>query len=174
MNSEKFLLDSNIFMTPSRSYYSFDFAQGFWRQMRTAIHSGNVFILDVIYKEITKGNDKLAEWLKNTIDNNNSCKIRVQDEEIIKEYSKIQNYISTCNLYQQQAISEWAKREIADPWLIATAIAKNCTIITFEIHGNPQSQQKAKKIKILDIADYFRVSYHDLFYFMRKMKFSWP
>ena len=71
MNSEKFLLDSNIFMTPSRSYYSFDFAQGFWRQMKTVIHSGNVFILDVIYKEITKGNDKLAEWLKNTVDNNN-------------------------------------------------------------------------------------------------------
>ena len=54
MNGEKFLLDSNVFMTPSRSYYPFDFAQGFWRHMRTAIRSDNVFILDVVYKYITK------------------------------------------------------------------------------------------------------------------------
>lgn len=173
MNSEKFLLDSNVFMTPSRAYYPFDFAQGFWRQMRTALHSGNVFILDVIYNEIMKGKDDLAEWFKDTIANT-SCQLRVQDKGIVNEYAKIQNYISTCDLYQPQAISEWAKFEIADPWLIATAIAKKYAIITLEIHGNPQPHQKAKRIKILDVADHFCVSYHDLFYFMRKMKFSWP
>ena len=169
MNSEKFLLDSNVFMTPSRNYYPFDFAQGFWRQMRSAIHSGNVFILDVIYNEIIKGKDDLAEWFKDTVANT-SCQLRVQDEEIVKEYAKIQNYISSCDLYKPQAISEWAKREIADPWLIATAIAKKYAIITLEIHGNPQPHQKAKRIKILDVADHFCVCY----YFMRKMKFLWP
>ena len=173
MNSEKFLLDSNVFMTPSRNYYTFDFAQGFWRQMRSAIHSGNVFILDVIYNEIIKGKDDLAEWFKDTVANT-SCQLRVQDEEIVKEYAKIQNYISSCDLYKPQAISEWAKREIADPWLIATAIAKKYAIITLEIHGNPQPHQKAKRIKILDVADHFCVCYHDLYYFMRKMKFLWP
>lgn len=173
MNSEKFLLDSNIFVTPSRSYYPFDFAQGFWRHMRTAIHSSNVFILNVIYNEIMKGKDDLAEWLKDTVANNTACLLKVQDEEIINEYAKVQNYIATCNLYKQQAISEWAKRDIADPWLIAAAIAKNCAIITFETHQNPQPQQKAKRIKIPDVADYFGASYHDLYYFMRKMKFSW-
>ena len=173
MNSEKFLLDSNVFMTPSRNYYPFDFAQGFWRQMRSAIHSGNVFILDVIYNEIIKGKDDLAEWFKDTVANT-SCQLRVQDEEIVKEYAKIQNYISSCDLYKPQAISEWAKREIADPWLIATAIAKKYAIITLEIHGNPQPHQKAKRIKILDVADHFCVCYHDLYYFMRKMKFLWP
>ena len=173
MNSEKFLLDSNVFMTPSRNYYPFDFAQGFWRQMRSAIHSGNVFILDVIYNEIIKGKDDLAEWFKDTVANT-SCQLRVQDEEIVKEYAKIQNYISSCDLYKPQAISEWAKREIADPWLIATAIAKKYAIITLEIHGNPQPHQKAKRIKILNVADHFCVCYYDLYYFMRKMKFLWP
>ena len=173
MNSEKFLLDSNVFMTPSRNYYPFDFAQGFWRQMRSAIHSGNVFILDVIYNETIKGKDDLAEWFKDTVANT-SCQLRVQDEEIVKEYAKIQNYISSCDLYKPQAISEWAKREIADPWLIATAIAKKYAIITLEIHGNPQPHQKAKRIKILDVADHFCVCYHYLYYFMRKMKFLWP
>lgn len=157
MNSEKFLLDSNVFMTPSRAYYPFDFAQGFWRQMRTALHSGNVFILDVIYNEIMKGKDDLAEWFKDTIANT-SCQLRVQDKGIVNEYAKIQNYISTCDLYQPQAISEWAKFEIADPWLIATAIAKKYAIITLEIHGNPQPHQKAKRIKILDVADHLGLS----------------
>ena len=169
MNSEKFLLDSNVFMPPSRSYYPFDFAQGFWKQMRTALNSGNVFILDVIYNEIMKGKDDLAEWFKDTV----VSQLRVQDEEIIKEYANVQRYIATCDLYKPQAVAEWAKRDIADPWLIAAAIAKNCAIITLEIHQNPQPQQKAKRIKIPDVADHFGVSYYDLYYFMRKMKFSW-
>lgn len=166
----KFLLDSNIFMTPSRNYYPFDFAQGFWRQMKSAIHSDDVFILDVIYDEIMKGKDDLAEWLKDAV----VSKLKVQDVDIIKEYANIQNYISACNLYKPQAIAEWAKRDIADPWLIAAAVAKNCAIITLETHGNPQPPQQAKSIKIPDVADYFCVKYYDLYYFMRKMKFLWP
>ena len=166
----KFLLDSNVFMTPSRSYYPFDFAQGFWRQMKTAISSDNVVILDVVYNEIMKGKDDLAEWFKDAV----VSQLRVQDDGIIREYANVQNYISTCNLYKSQAVAEWAKRDIADPWLIATAVAKNYAIITLEIHGNPQPQQKAKSIKIPDVADRFCVSYYDLYYFMRKMNFVWP
>ena len=166
----KFLLDSNVFMTPSRSYYPFDFAQGFWRHMKTAVSSGDVFILDVVYDEIMKGKDDLAEWLKDTA----VSQLKVQDLEVIREYANVQNYISACNLYKPQAIAEWAKRDIADPWLIAAAIAKKYTIITLEIHGNPQPNQKAKSIKIPDVSDHFCVKYYDLYYFMRKMKFSWP
>ena len=31
--AEKYLLDSNIFITPHRLYYPFDFAEGFWNQL---------------------------------------------------------------------------------------------------------------------------------------------
>lgn len=172
MNSEKFLLDSNSLIAPSKNFYPFDFAMGFWEHMKRIMKSGNVLLLDVVCDEITKGGDNLTTWLKEAI-KNTPCKITVQDPNIIQKYSIIQNHINSCNLYKQQAILEWADVSVADPWLIATAMAKNYVIITFEDHGNPQPQQKSKHIKIPDIADYFNVKYYDLFYFMRKMNFSW-
>lgn len=138
--------------------------------MRRAMQSGNVLILDVVYQEIMKGKDELSNWLKEAIEHT-TCKITVQDKDIIAKYSDVQNYIKTCDLYKPQALSEWAKREIADPWLIATAIAKNYVIITFEDHRKPQPQQKSKHIKIPDVADHFGVKYDNIYYFMRKRNF---
>ncbi len=33
MVTEKFLIDSNIFITPYQNYYPFDLAPGFWKQL---------------------------------------------------------------------------------------------------------------------------------------------
>lgn len=63
------------------------------------------------YNEILKGKDDLAEWFKDTV-TNTSCQLRIQDKEIVKEYANVQNYISTCDLYKPQAISQYAKNEI--------------------------------------------------------------
>ena len=172
MNSEKFLLDANSLIAPSKNFYPFDFAMGFWEHMKRIMKSGNVLLLDVVCDEITKGGDKLTTWLKEAI-KNTPCKITVQDPNIIQKYSIIQNHINSCNLYKQQAILEWSDVSVADPWLIATAMAKNYAVITFEKHKNVHPQQKASKIKIPNIADRFEVKYYDLFYFMRKMNFSW-
>lgn len=172
MNSEKFLLDANSLIAPSKNFYPFDFAMGFWEHMKHIMKSGNVMLLDVVYDEVIRGGDELTKWLTEAV-KGNPCKIAVQDKEIVEQYTAVLNYIMKCNLYKEQAISAWMKREVADPWLIAIAMAKNYVIITFEDHGNPQPQQKSKCIKIPDIADYFNVKYYDLFYFMRKMNFSW-
>lgn len=40
---DKYILDANVFMQPSRSFYPFDFAASFWRQMEQALLQKNVF-----------------------------------------------------------------------------------------------------------------------------------
>lgn len=42
MTAEKYLLDANILIAPSNSYYSFELAPGFWPQMN-ASSKGQVF-----------------------------------------------------------------------------------------------------------------------------------
>lgn len=76
MNSEKFLLDANSLIAPSKNFYPFDFAMGFWEHMKRIMKSGNVLLLDVVCDEITKGGDKLTTWLKEAI-KNTPCKITV-------------------------------------------------------------------------------------------------
>ena len=46
--SKIFLLDSNVFITPYRLYYPFDFAQGFWDQLAEKLKLDNVAVLDVV------------------------------------------------------------------------------------------------------------------------------
>lgn len=58
--AEKYLLDSNIFITPHRLYYPFDFAQGFWDQLEEKLKLDNVSVLDVVVSEVSKLEDELS------------------------------------------------------------------------------------------------------------------
>ncbi len=51
MVKEKFLLDTNTFITPYKSYYPFDLAPSFWKQLLPKLSSGNVSVLDIVQAE---------------------------------------------------------------------------------------------------------------------------
>ena len=55
---EKFLIDSNSFMTPYRQYYAFDLVPTFWKELSKRTDSGNLILLDMVKAEIEKGKDK--------------------------------------------------------------------------------------------------------------------
>ena len=67
---EKFLLDANTFITPFQNYYAFDFAPGFWTQLKTKLKLDSVYILDVARNEVMKGEDELSEWFDAIPDTN--------------------------------------------------------------------------------------------------------
>ena len=52
---EKFLIDSNSFMTPYRQYYAFDLVPTFWKELSKRTDSGNLILLDMVKAEIEKG-----------------------------------------------------------------------------------------------------------------------
>ena len=163
-------------MEPSRIYYPFDLAPGFWHQMGKAILSNNVLILDVVYNEIVKGNDELASWLKGIIGLN---KVITRVQPIIEAYGRVLSYISTCGFYKQAAIDTWSDIKIADPWLIATAIdiarEQEVIIITFEksIINISTKRQTHPNAKIPDVAANFNIACENLYYFMREMGIKW-
>ena len=58
--AEKYLLDSNVFITPHRLYYPFDFARGFWDQLEEKLKLDNVSVLDVVVSEVSTLEDELS------------------------------------------------------------------------------------------------------------------
>ena len=170
MMAELFLLDSNAFITPYRLYYPFDFAKGFWSQLEEKLQLENVIVLDVVEAELTKNEDELSKWLKQ-IDRLNT--VSVGNPDIISNFGLVLDYIAQCGYYKDIALRDWAKGDIADPWLIAAAMANEATIITTEkSSGGLSSKSPSRNAKIPDVAAHFGVKCEDLFYFMREMRFN--
>ncbi len=93
------------------------------------------------------------------------------DGEIIAKYAEILQYVQTCGYYNEKGLKEWARNDIADPWLIAAAAIKGYTVITFEESAGYLSvKNKSGKVKIPDIAKHFNVEVHNLYYMMRQLK----
>lgn len=69
-------------------------------------------------------------------------------------------------------MNSWAKDDVADPWLIAAAAAKDYSLITITFEqsvGVLNSKSKSGKVKIPDVAHYFGVKVHTLYYMMRQL-----
>lgn len=82
------------------------------------------------------------------------------------------NYLNDRSVFSQKAQEEWLSQKIADPWVIATAMVKNATIITFEVKSYPNKKQQIENVKIPNIAEHFGVKTADLFYMMRVLEFK--
>lgn len=110
--SEKYLLDSNIFISPHRRYYPFDFAQGFWNQLAEKLKLDNVAVLDVVVSEVSKMEDELSLWIE-SLEQFNSLSIKTSS--FVANYGEVLNYVKDCGLYREEALRNWAVGNIADP-----------------------------------------------------------
>ena len=63
MVEEKFLIDSNSFMTPYRQYYAFDLVPTYWKELAKRLDTGRMILLDMVKDEIDKGQDELSAWI---------------------------------------------------------------------------------------------------------------
>jgi hypothetical protein len=165
--SEVFLIDSNILIAPFHSYYSFEFAPEFWSFIEQNILSKKIALLDIVFDEIAAGTDELSAWIKNingleTIDHRN----------YIAHYAAILNFIQTSGFYKIEALHSWSMSTVADPFLIAAAIADQYTIITGERPNNGVNKTNpSPRAKIPDICSQFNVKWKDLFYMLRQLGF---
>ena len=166
----KYFLDSDSLITSYRSYYSFDFGGNFWNKLATILRQGEAVILANVRSEITKNSkDGLAEWLKNL----KGCKILTvrNNPKVLDCYAKIFQYLQNCNLYSDKALLKWAYVSIADPWIIASAMAYDYTIVKNEQSAG-KITTKSGNAKIPDVAKNFGVECITLFDFMRRMNFQ--
>ena len=125
----------------------------FWIRIAELIHNGEIYSSIKIKEEIDRGGDELTQWMKDNATKEFYCRI---DGEVLQKYAQLQNWANRNTIYTAAAKNEFAN--VADAYLVATAAAKNMTIVTYEVSA-PDSK---KKIKIPDVCNVFGVSYCDL------------
>ena len=164
---EIFLVDSNSFMTPYRFYYAFDLVPAYWNAILEFIKSGRVVVLDMVKSEIDNGEDDLSRWMSEA---DNLKVIPHVNESTIGKYQEIIQFIATSGFYKESALNTWAQRNVADPWLIASAATNGYTLVTEEVGTNNLStKQPQKSAKIPDVARKFEVKTINIYEMMRRL-----
>ena len=168
---KKFLLDTNTLIESYRRFYSFSIAQPLWVFLRSEVEAGRVLMLDVVFDEVIKGNDKLSEWT-GSID---FKPIDRRSNDILGRYAEVMNHIQNSPHYHDNALnrSGWASVGHADPWIVATAKARNHVVVTMEAPSIPAlGNNQTSKIKVPYVCNGLGVGWMNLFETLEYYQFS--
>ncbi len=151
----KYILDANVFITPARTYYSFDFGTKFWDFLLEKASSGIICSIDKVYDEIKEGdkNDPLRKWAEQDFE---QYFYPTKNNDVIKHYADIVKYVENNKAnYKEEAIKEFLEEKNTDAWVIAFAKYKNLVVVTEE-KSNPNSK---RKIYIPDVCNHCKVKF---------------
>lgn len=156
---DRYLIDSNIFVQAKNFHYRFEFCSQFWEWILKAHDAGIVYSIDKVRRELSNGRpeDPVKQWIERLPD---SFFIPDKhDSQTMRKYAEIMQWNASNTHYSAAAKLEFARADIADPFLIASAMAHGYEIITYEL---PKPEQK-KKVKIPDAALVFGVKTHFIY-----------
>lgn len=152
-----YCIDANILIQAWQKYYSPEICPSYWEVLNNLGKRGAIFIPELVYEEIEKGEDNLFEWLKNS-----DIPIKKIDGEVANCLKKI--YASNPN--HKYLVSSNGIHSKADPWVIAHAMKENAIVVTKE---TKDYFKKQTKIKIPHVCDNMNVSWIDDFEFIRNL-----
>jgi hypothetical protein len=155
----KYCLDTNVLIQAKNGPYGFDIAESFWELIDQKFDDTTIITPTLVYKELTDGNDELAEWIRAR--KGKECFIE-PDKEAQDILSAIADYVN--QNYPQHEAAEFLSK--ADPWVIAVAKVTNCVVVTQEtLVGN-----ESKKLKIPNICRKFGVKYIGTYQLLRELR----
>lgn len=154
-----YLFDTNIFIR-SKNEMPMDIWPTFWERFREMVNSDEIFTSITVKDEIDKGKDELTEWLKQNAPKSFYLSL---DADVMAQYTITQNWAKSNSLYTQTALNTFAN--VADAYLVATAAAKQMTLVTYE-GSSPNSK---KRVMIPDACNALGVRYCDLNTVLKEM-----
>ena len=150
MNNPEYVFDTNIFINLKNKYPSdISVFAPLWGKIETLFDSGIIISSDEVIEEIQKGNDDLESWAK-AHDNSfypSDESIQIIVKEILQKFGAL--------------VTKPKKPNSADPFIIALAKQKGCTVVTEEGHGteiNPTIPYVCNSygIKCIKLMDFLR------------------
>lgn len=155
----QYLIDANILIESKKRLPS-DVYVSLWKRFEALITSGDFVISVKVRDEIFRLKDELTEWCISHTDKKNYVEL---DTDIMGKYAATQRWAATCGKFQPSAISEYADDSHADAFLVATASAKDMTLVTLE-KSEPSRRNRVKipdacialKVKCCNLNDAFR------------------
>ena len=132
-----YYFDTNILVTAARHDFPLASSQTFWEWLVKLGASGEIRIPEMVYREIGKGDDELAVWVKQ-----HKNVLFAPTEESLPSLELV------LNAYENPIQETTLERIKADPYVVAHAHANASTVVSYE---NPKNATVGhnKKIPII-------------------------
>jgi predicted nucleic acid-binding protein len=148
-----YCLDTNVLIQAWNGYYSMDIAPNYWERLDRLADKGKLFCTMEVKREIIRTDDGLAAWVKDR-----PHMFKEIDSEVQKHLRRIMKDYPTL-------VSVTKRRSIADPWVIAHAMAKEAIVVTKE-----EPKAKVTKIKIPHVCEYLDVPWINDFQMVKELR----
>jgi len=130
--TNRYLIDTNVFIQGKNLHYNFAFCIGFWKWIEEAHKSGSIYSIKKVKSELTEGkkDDEARVWAEQMpatffLDD-------VSDQKVMSAYGDIMRWMSKDTHYTLSAKAKFSDNKKADAFLLAYAKAYDYTIITQE------------------------------------------
>lgn len=155
---EKFLVDSNFWITCANELYPIKHFPTFWSAMEDYLAEGTILHHWSVDDELHRKDDGIAKWL-DTLAQGGKLTMINRPRDTPASYIKVCNWPKNCRRplaapYTQRAINVFQDASRADAWLCAQALDSGYTLVTRE---RPQPQASTK-VKIPDVCDGLGIS----------------
>jgi len=158
MANNRYCLDANVLIQAWQKYYSPTLCPGYWELLNDFGTHDIVFIPELVYEEITRTEDDLAEWLRTS-----SIKVARIDEEVTSCLQRIYaHHPSHLNL-----VDNVRGRSLADPWVIAHAMKEDATVITKE---EKITAVNSNKVRIPNVCDNMGIRWMNDFALLQELE----
>ena len=129
-----------MFIEAKNHYYRFEVCPAFWDWIKRAQDRGAVYSVRDVKDQLLEGRDQLSTWAKELP----SSFFWEPDQVTAGGLSRVSTWVDRAD-YEQHAKEEFLQD--ADHYLVGTAQAKGCTVVTHE----GSSPGGKRKIKIPDV-----------------------
>lgn len=150
---KKYCLDTNTLIEPWNKYYSINLAPDYWDILDNLAKEGIIFCTEFVKREIEKTDDNLSRWIKSR-----PYLFKSVNEEVQKN-------LRTILSKYERLVDSSKSRSLADPWVIAHAMAEDAIVVTKEDTTPPL----AKRIKIPDVCNELNVKWINEFQFLNEI-----
>jgi predicted nucleic acid-binding protein len=137
---QKYCLDANVLINAWNTYYSRAICEGYWEVMSVLGHRGRIFIAEHVKEEIVRTDDALADWLQGS-----GIPVYLVDTRV----TEIVSAIYAADPRHEFLVDNTRGRSLADPWVIAHAIAEGACVVTKENKVTASD----KKVKIPNVCE---------------------
>jgi hypothetical protein len=152
-----YCLDANVLIQAWQKYYSPKFCPTYWDVLNDLGSQGRIFIVDEVFNEITRTEDDLCQWLKQS---------KISVKSIDGKVTKCLQDIYAKNPIHKTLVDNTKARSIADPWVIAHAISENAVVVTKE---EKVTAVNSNRIKIPNVCDNMGVAWINDFEFISEL-----
>ena len=144
-----YCFDTSAFIEPWNTHYSIDVFSPLWDHLDRCLNQRAVISCDEVLRELGRRDDELHAWAKERADAFLALTEPIQAAavEILASHPRL--------------VGRSATRNGADPFVIATALVEDATVVTYEAPGG-------NKVKIPDVCAAYSVECITMLEFIRR------